>query len=63
MEGNVPLLQEVFRFQRTGRKGSRVVGDHQATGIVPRLVMEMRDQGFDFPLELFRKPAGVRSDG
>lgn len=63
MEGNVPLLQEVFRFQRTGRKGSRVVGEYQATGIVPRLVMELRDQGFDFPLELFHKAGGGRSDG
>jgi len=58
MEGNTPLLQEIFRFQRTGRKGSRVVGEYQATGIVPRLAMELRDQGFDFPLDLFRKPAG-----
>jgi pilus assembly protein CpaF len=58
MEGNTPLLQEVFRFNRTGRKGNRVVGDYQATGIVPRLVMDLRDQGFDFPLELFRRPAG-----
>jgi pilus assembly protein CpaF len=63
MEGSVPLLQEVFRFQRTGRKGGRVVGEYHATGIVPRLVMEMRDQGFEFPLELFRKPGGGRTDG
>lgn len=58
MEGNTPLLQEVYRFQRTGRKGNRVVGDYYATGIVPRLVMDLRDQGFDFPLDLFRRPPG-----
>ncbi|MFT7667352.1 MAG: pilus assembly protein CpaF [Planctomycetota bacterium] len=58
MEGNTPLLQEIYRFKRTGRKGNRVVGDYFATGIVPRLVMELRDQGFDFPLDLFRRPAG-----
>lgn len=63
MEGNTPLLQEIFRFHRTGRKGTKVVGEYVATGIVPRLVMEMRDQGLDFPLELFRKPPGMRSDG
>jgi len=58
MEGNTPLLQEIYRFHRTGRKGNRVIGDYYATGIVPRLVMEMRDQGFDFPLDLFRRPPG-----
>ena len=62
MEGNTPLLQEVYRFQRTGRKGNKVVGDYLATGIVPRLVNDLRNQGFDFPLELFRRPAGF-SDG
>lgn len=62
MEGNTALLQEIFRFQRTGRKGNKVVGEYVATGIVPRIVMEMRDQGLDFPLELFRKPPGMRSD-
>jgi len=63
MEGNTALLQEIFRFHRTGRKGNKVVGEYVATGIVPRIVMEMRDQGLDFPLELFRKPPGMRSDG
>ncbi|MFT7486283.1 MAG: pilus assembly protein CpaF [Candidatus Paceibacteria bacterium] len=62
MEGNTPLLQEIYRFKRTGRKGTKVVGDYMASGIVPRLVLEMRDQGFDFPLELFRKPPGHSSD-
>ena len=58
MEGNTPLLQEVYRFQRTGRKGNKVVGDYHASGIVPRLVSDLREQGFDFPLELFRRPVG-----
>lgn len=58
MEGNTPLLQELFRFVRTGLKGGRVIGDYEATGIVPRLAMEARDQGMDFPLDLFRKQAG-----
>ncbi len=62
MEGNTPLLQEIYRFHRSGRKGHKVMGDYHATGIVPRLVMELRDQGFDFPLDLFRRPPGY-TDG
>ena len=58
MEGSMPLLQELFRFVRTGLKGGRVIGEFQATGIVPRIAMEARDQGLEFPLELFRKPGG-----
>ncbi len=58
MEGNTPLLQELFRFVRTGLKGGRVIGEFQATGIVPRIAMEARDQGLEFPLELFRKQGG-----
>ncbi len=55
MEGNTPLLQELFRFVRTGLKGGRVTGHFEATGIVPRLTMNAREQGADFPLELFHK--------
>lgn len=58
MEGNTPLLQELFRFVRTGLKGGHVTGVFESTGIVPRIAMEARDQGKDFPLEMFRKQAG-----
>ena len=58
MEGNTPLLQDIFKFNCTGRKGRRITGEFVATGIVPRIALEMREQGFDFPLELFKKPAG-----
>jgi pilus assembly protein CpaF len=57
MEGTTPLLQDVFRFHCTGRKGRRITGEFVATGIVPRVALELREQGFDFPLELFKKPA------
>ena len=33
-----PLTQELFRFERRGRKGRMILGEHVATGIVPRLV-------------------------
>ena len=58
MEGNTPLLQEIYKFHRIGRQGNHVLGEYVATGIVPRIVIELRDQGFDFPLDLFQKPRG-----
>ena len=35
LEGLTPLTQEIFRFERHGRKGRCIVGDFVATGVVP----------------------------
>jgi pilus assembly protein CpaF len=55
LEGNTPLLQDIFRFHRHGRKGRAVVGEFQASGIVPRLCEELREQGETIPVNLFQK--------
>ncbi|HZU97961.1 MAG TPA: CpaF/VirB11 family protein, partial [Planctomycetota bacterium] len=55
MEGNTALLQEVFKFQRKGFKGRQVLGDFVPTGVVPRLVDELKGRGLQIPLNLFRK--------
>jgi len=54
-EGEVPLLQEIFRFQRQGRRGDRVTGEYVATGIVPRLADRLRERGQDLPVALFQR--------
>jgi pilus assembly protein CpaF len=58
LEGNTPLIQEVFRFDRRGRKGKSVQGEFVATGIVPRMVDELRERDVQIPLTLFQKPKG-----
>jgi pilus assembly protein CpaF len=60
LEGNTILLQEVFKFVRTGKKGQQVAGEYSATGIVPRLVEEAKSRGVALPLELFRKSKALR---
>jgi pilus assembly protein CpaF len=62
LEGLTPLTQELFRFERRGRKGRCVVGEFVATGIVPRLVEEMREREIQVPLTLFQKPKGNSDD-
>ncbi|MBX3469837.1 MAG: CpaF family protein [Planctomycetes bacterium] len=57
MEGQTPLLQELFRFQRQGRRGRQVAGEYVATGIVPRLADELKARGIPFSYDLFRKGA------
>src|SRR5262249_58994213 len=56
LEGLTPLTQELFRFERRGRKGRSVVGDFAALGVVPRLAEELRDRGIEMPMSLFQKP-------
>ncbi|MBL8861922.1 MAG: CpaF family protein [Planctomycetes bacterium] len=58
MESGTPLLQDVFRFQQTGRNGRKVVGSFLPTGIVPKLVHELRDKGVEVPLEIFQRQDG-----
>jgi pilus assembly protein CpaF len=58
MEGTTPLLQEIFRFQRSGRQGKRIVGEFVATGVIPRLVERMRERNEILPMTWFTKAGG-----
>ncbi|MCA9225898.1 MAG: CpaF family protein [Planctomycetales bacterium] len=57
MEGDTPQLQEVFVFRSRGRQGKRLAGEFVATGIVPRVVEQMRAESFDVPMSLFQPGA------
>jgi len=62
MEGTTPLLQDIFVFRHKGRSGRRLLGDFLATGIVPRMVQELRDVDVETPLGIFKKlpePGGL----
>ncbi|MBL8767992.1 MAG: CpaF family protein [Planctomycetes bacterium] len=58
IEGTTPLLQEIFRFQRGGRQGKRIVGEFTATGVVPRLVERLRERDENLPLRWFQARSG-----
>jgi pilus assembly protein CpaF len=55
LEGTTPLMQELFAFHRRGRQARRVVGHFSATGVVPRLVEDLREAGIQVPATLFQK--------
>lgn len=55
LEGLTPLMQEIFVFRRHGRQGRRVVGHFTATGVVPRMAEELREQGVAVPAALFQR--------
>ena len=53
LEGLTPLTQEIFRFERRGRKNRSVIGEYVGTGIVPRLVDELREREVQIPGQPF----------
>ncbi len=62
IEGTTPQIQEIFRFQRSGRRGRSLQGEFVATGIVPRVVEQLRQRGEEIDLGMFRKPTGGGGD-
>jgi len=56
MEGDTPQLQEIFRFVPRGKQNRRIIGDFVATGIVPKVVQELRSEEIDIPMEIFQTP-------
>ena len=57
MEGDTPQMQEVFVFRSRGRQGKRLTGELVATGIVPRVVEQLRAENHDVPMSLFQPGA------
>jgi pilus assembly protein CpaF len=62
IEGLTPQTQEIFKFVRTGRRGKSIVGEFAATGVVPRVIDELREKDIAVPLSIFHKPSGAKSD-
>ncbi|MFO0687875.1 MAG: CpaF family protein [Myxococcota bacterium] len=58
LEGDVPLLQPIFRFEQGGFSDGRVQGEHAATGIVPRCVEALRARGEEIPMSWFQVASG-----
>jgi len=54
LEGETPLLQEIFRWQRTGRSERRIEGRYLSTGIPPRIAERLRERGAELPPQLFQ---------
>ncbi len=55
MEGNTPLLQDIFVYRRQGRQGRRILGEFSATGIIPHFIQDLRQRDIEIPFEWFRK--------
>lgn len=54
MEGDVIILQDIFRFEQKGvdAKG-QIIGDFQFTGIMPVCLKELKEKGINLPNQIF----------
>ncbi|RKD28779.1 CpaF family protein [Thermohalobacter berrensis] len=54
MEGDVIVLQDIFRFRQEGvGNGGRVVGKFEFTGIKPKFLDKLKAKGITFPSDIF----------
>jgi pilus assembly protein CpaF len=55
LEGNTPLLQDIFVYKRRGRQGRQVIGEFSATGIVPHFIEDLRQRGVEISFDWFKQ--------
>jgi pilus assembly protein CpaF len=59
MEGDAVAMQDIFVFEQTGFENGKVLGGLVATGVIPKFLERLRDEGMDVPDELFVRPDGT----
>jgi pilus assembly protein CpaF len=53
MEGDVIILQDIFRFEQRGIDNrGKVKGEFVSTGIMPKFVQKLKEKGMNIPIEL-----------
>ena len=54
MEGDVVVLQDIFKFKQEGVDAQgKVIGDFEATGLRPKLVERLEQQGVELRTDIF----------
>ncbi len=57
MEGDVVVMQDVFRFVESGVDANgKLMGEMQATGIRPKFSVRLEEAGISLPAEIFAAP-------
>jgi pilus assembly protein CpaF len=59
LEGEIITMSEIFRFERRGLdRDGNVLGQHRATGVVPKFYERLRTRGIDLGLDVFQPEGG-----
>ncbi|MCB8966951.1 MAG: CpaF family protein [Chloroflexota bacterium] len=60
MEGETVVMQEIFRFEETGEKDGKVLGEFVPGGGRPNCEERMRQYGFNLPATMFISGSSIR---
>lgn len=54
MEGDVIILQDIFKYEQKGLdNNNKVKGEYVFTGVMPRFIEKLREQGVTIPQDIF----------
>jgi len=54
MEGDIIILQDIFVFEQKGLDSrGKVVGEFMSTGIMPKFVQKLKEQGINISQDIF----------
>jgi pilus assembly protein CpaF len=55
IEGETPILMDIFKFTETGEENGKVIGQMESCGLRPKCEPKLRLHGFNFPSSMFTK--------
>jgi pilus assembly protein CpaF len=59
IEGDTPILTDLFKFVEKGEENGKVVGEHEPAGLRPKSEQTLKNHGFNLPPAMFMKSDSV----
>jgi pilus assembly protein CpaF len=53
MEGDIIVMQDIFRFEQTGVEGGKIIGRLKPTGVRPKFMDQIQDADIRLPASIF----------
>jgi pilus assembly protein CpaF len=63
LEGDIILLQDIFRYRSLPGAAGGATGELVATGLRPKLVDKLNEANVELPAAVFKTPAGMAPGG
>ncbi len=60
IEGDTPIMTDIFKFVEKGEEDKKVTGNHEPAGLRPKCEPTLRNHGFNLPATMFMKPDGSK---
>lgn len=55
IEGDTPVLTDIFKFIEKGEENGKVIGEHEPAGLRPKCEVTLKNYGFNLPPSMFMK--------